>query len=131
MKKLISLFVVIVLLTSCSSSDDSTTNSNNAFNPPSWIQGTWLDADSSTLGFKFTSDDFCSVIGNQTNCFKSSIENSQGANTVDEEISSTEYKITLRLANNAQTNTFLFKNISSTQIQIIQSSGVNPIYVKQ
>ncbi|MFB9057125.1 hypothetical protein ACFFU9_10260 [Mariniflexile ostreae] len=134
MKKIIGLILIITFsLTSCSSSDDDSGNNGSSINPPNWIQGTWLgevDGINSGLGFKFTSDDFCSVVGSQTSCFKEPVNQSQGLITVDEQIDNENYIISIN-NNNTITNTFHFRKYSETEIEVVQSTGLNPRYVKQ
>lgn len=63
MKRII-YFLVVVFLISCSSDVspgwDGTIEPGNKtyFNPPSWIQGVWINEDNSYYNVKFTSSDF-------------------------------------------------------------------------
>jgi hypothetical protein len=61
MKHLFLLFSLFLLL-SCSSSDDSNGSSGRDFNPPTWIQGTWIQENELGLPgvkFSFSNHDFC------------------------------------------------------------------------
>lgn len=137
MKKL--LFVITALLLfSCSSSDESSNNSNNSLNPPAWIQGTWIGyADSGSggvgintgIGFKFTKDDWCSVVGSVTSCWKYIIENSQGQVTTEEEITNTDYIVKIKTGGTI--NTYHYRKHSATEIEVVTSYGLNPVYKKQ
>ena len=79
MKKLTYLFLALIIV-ACSddSSDGSTSGSNsNSFNPPTWIQGVWLNDignGTSTVGFDFRNDDVCSVTLGSAYCYKALIE---------------------------------------------------------
>jgi hypothetical protein len=124
MKKVFSVILLVAFLgTSCSSSDDPSTNSQ--INPPNWIQGTWiseLDGISTGMGFKFSSDDFCSLNNSQTSC--------EGHVTIDEEIDTENYIITLN-NNEMMINTFHFKKLTETKIEAVHSSGSNTTFFKQ
>lgn len=134
MKKIFGLILLIALsISSCSSDDDNSENNNSSINPPDWIIGTWLgevDGINSGLGFKFTSNDFCSVAGSQTACFAQSVNQSQGLITVEEDIDNENYIITIN-NNNTISNTYHFRKYSETEIEVVQSTGLNPRYVKQ
>lgn len=134
MKKIIGLIIIIAFsLTACSSSDNNSDNNNSSINPPNWIQGTWLgeiDGINSGIGFKFTSEDFCTVLGSQTSCFMEPVKQSQGLITVNEQIDNENYVISIN-SNNTITTTFHFRKYSETEIQVVQSTGVNPRYVRQ
>ena len=80
MKKLTYLFLAL-LIVACSSDDSSngsTSGSNsNSFNPPTWIQGVWLNDignGTSSVGFDFRNDDVCSVTFGSAYCYKALIE---------------------------------------------------------
>ena len=100
MKKLTYLFLALIIV-ACSddSSDGSTSGSNsNSFNPPTWIQGVWLNDNgngTSSIGFDFRNDDVCSVTFGSAYCYKALIElyaDVPNINTsVYEEISDSRY----------------------------------------
>ena len=130
--KLIYILIIALISVSCSSDDDSDETSTNSINPPEWIQGTWLiELDEGIFGpgFRFTQDDFCTINSQQTNCWKGIVELNQG-NTIEETIEAEDYIITLNSLNVTST-TFHFRKYSDTEIQVIQSSGLNRIYKKQ
>lgn len=135
MKKIFGLIILILItfsISSCSS-DDNSGNNNSAINPPDWIIGTWfgqVGETNSGLGFKFTSNDFCSIAGSQTSCFAEPVNQSQGIITVEEVVDSENYIITIN-NNNTVSNTFHFRKYSETEIEVVQSTGLNPRYVKQ
>ncbi|OYQ35082.1 hypothetical protein CHU92_11245 [Flavobacterium cyanobacteriorum] len=128
------LFIFTFLLMSCSGSDDnsSTNNGNqNFFNPPSWIQGRWMgfaDGINTGMGFKFTSDNWCVITGNSTYCWKEVMEAPGQTATATEQVSDTDYIVTITTSNT--TNVYHFRKVSTTQIQILQASGLNPTYTK-
>lgn len=135
MKKLI--FIVLAILTiSCSSSDDSSSNSKSSLNPPSWIQGKWIgysgtgsDQTSTGVGFKFTSDDLCTILGSSSTCWKYVLDSSSGQATAEEEISTTDYIVRIKVAN--ITNTYHFRKKSNTEIELVTDYGFNPVYNKE
>jgi hypothetical protein len=131
-RNLIYIFIIALLSISCSSDDDSSNSNTNSINPPQWIQGTWLiELDEGIFGpgFRFTQDDFCTINGQQTNCWKGLVELNQGT-TIEETIEGENYIITLNSLNVTST-TIHFRKYSETEIQVIDSSGLNPIYKKQ
>lgn len=133
MRKLFFALFIVVVLFSCSSDDNSGSGgSNNRFNPPSWIHGTWLDITES--GYKFSNNNVCQITSFNQLCFKEMIEdyNSTGAVevSVDEEIkSNTEYKFSYTVAGTTQE--FHFRKLSDTEIEMVSSLGVNPVFEKQ
>jgi hypothetical protein len=134
MKKthLIYILIIALISISCSSDDDSDETSTNSINPPEWIQGTWtleLGGMDSGMGFKFTSDDFCSINSSLTSCWKEVVEINQGT-TVEEEIDDENYIITINSLNTIS-NTFHFTKISENEIADVQSFGINNIYIKR
>ena len=72
MKKLL-LLLLTVLLFSCGESNSNSSN-NVSINPPSWIQGVWVDDELLSLGvrsgYEFKVDDLCTVITNSASCNK-------------------------------------------------------------
>jgi len=123
----------ILLLTSCSSSSDNGSSSNNGhLNPPTWIQGTWLQFINNggqqviMGGFKFTNNDFCSIAitGSPIACFGQTF-----TTPPTEIITSTEYKFTI--TNAGLTNNYDFIKISNTQIRLENNDGIERIYTKQ
>jgi hypothetical protein len=137
MRKLLLLFLAIVA-TSCSHSNDSVNNTNSSYiNPPTWIQGTWIQEGSTVgNGYIFTTNDF--LLKNQTagnTSFKQSIEttNSTGGNaSATEEITTTIYNISITIG--AQTYVYNFQKVSATKIEWINDplgSSVHTYYNKQ
>ncbi|KAB1067949.1 hypothetical protein F6U93_08385 [Tamlana haliotis] len=82
------------------------------------------------IGFRFTYDDFCDIVGSQTSCWKNGIETSNGLVAVSETIDSDNYIISIQTGGTI-TNTYHFGSYSDIEIEIVQSSGINPKYVKQ
>lgn len=122
MKKVFLLFLTASLF-ACSS-DDSSETTTQLFNPPIWIQGTWMDnSNPPTGGFKFTSDDLCALNFNTEMCFKGT------SVTTQETISDTEYKVSIGVANS--TNIYHFKKVSPTQIKYVITEGVELTYNKE
>ena len=119
MKKTILLFFSFAIM-SCSNSDSSGSSSNSYINPPTWIQGTWVQ-EGSTIGngYIFTSNDFLlkNAIGGNTS-FKQAIETTiaAGGNAdATEVITSSIYNLSITIA--AQTYNYDFQKISATKIE--------------
>ena len=72
MKKLL-LLLLTVLLFSCGESNSNSSN-NVSINPPSWIQGVWVDEELLAFGlrsgYEFKIDDLCQIISSSANCNK-------------------------------------------------------------
>lgn len=141
MKKIVFTFCFIVILFSCSSDDDSSTDNQNqtSINPPTWIQGTWLQPNPLggfiNNGYRFASDDFCLVTLGGQSCFKESITltNNAGATTnVEEQITDNSYFIEITLG--SQIVTYDFERISNTEIEWVNDplgDSVQTIFIKQ
>ncbi|MCB0745084.1 MAG: hypothetical protein KDC67_14340 [Ignavibacteriae bacterium] len=118
MKKSFLVLVVAFTLISCSSSDDHNNNSNNnAFNPPTWIHGTWSFDETIVNGFVFTNNSFCSINGTQETCFP---EQESAGYDVNEDISETDYTITIiqsAVGQVIQTNSYHFIKVDSDNIE--------------
>ena len=62
--KILILFLTILCVTGCSSSGSS----DSTFNPPSWIQGSWVVNNGYyDAGYKFTSDEIYLIFGTLIN----------------------------------------------------------------
>jgi len=132
MKKFILSSFVFVMF-SCSGSDDSSVNQDdNAINPPTWIQGTWysnFDGVNTGIGFKITSDDFCTVLQSTQNCWKELVETSAGQLTVNENTSDTDYTISFTGAGSS--TSIHLQKVSATEIKTVTTSGLETHYYKQ
>ena len=109
---------------SCSSSSDDDNNSSNSdFHPPAWIQGTYMQEGSTTtsgMGFKFSSNDLCTLISTAEQCQKGMIDTmgKSGQNsTVDETITSTSYSAYITYGGTGQSVTYSFKKLSNNSIE--------------
>ena len=132
MKKLLYLFLAITII-SCGGDDDSGNTNNNSsnlsINPPSWIQGVYLqeliNGQTNINGYEFKSDDFCSVISNTSSCFQAQLDLYMDApnfeTNVYEEIDSNRYFIEITLG--PQILNFEFEKVSSTRIRQILLTG--------
>ena len=128
MKKFI-IAILVVVCYSCSSSDDNNSNSSQ-INPPSWIQGTWIN-DLGTGGFNFTTDNICVVTGNLQQCYKEILEQTDGSvveENVTEEITDDIYFIEFTLSSSI--TTYEFERVSDTEILYINNI-MNTILIKQ
>ena len=135
MKKFAFMLISLALF-SCSKSDEPISNTTNKLNPPSWIHGTWIGMSgsgsnliSTGVGFKFLADNWCSILGTTTTCWKEAIDSSMGQVAVKEEISNTEYIVKIKTG--ATTETYHFRKYSNTQIEFVTAYGDNPRYTKQ
>jgi hypothetical protein len=137
MKKLIYIFLGL-LIVACSSDDSgSTSGSNsNSFNPPTWIQGVWLNDignGTSSIGFDFRDDNVCSVTFGSAYCYKGLIElyaDVPNINTsVYEEISASRYYFVFTYGPNEITGEF--EKVSDNTINYFYSSDIPTILTKQ
>lgn len=128
------LIVTAFFIVGCSGSDDSgsVNQDDNAINPPAWIQGVWysdFDGVNTGIGFKITSDDFCTVLQSTQNCWKELVETSEGQLIVDENISDTDYSISF-IGGGSSTSIHLQK-VSANEIKTVTTSGLETHYYKQ
>lgn len=86
--------ISVSILLGCSSSDSNNSSNSTSINPPTWIQGYWLQDDGSggvtVLGLKATADDFYTTTNGSGNSIKTLIANvlqTGGTAIVNEEIS--------------------------------------------
>ncbi|MGJ5642563.1 hypothetical protein [Formosa sp. S-31] len=128
MKKL-ALLLTLLFCFSCSTSDDNDTETSQSFNPPEWIQGEWELPETDLTGLKFTNDNFCTIINGTEACFKSVVDASEGVITVNESISTTEYKVTIDYV--TEEKTFHYKKKSDTEIAMMILNLETAIYVKK
>lgn len=134
MKKLLYVFAALLIF-SCSTSDEGSNASGSDFNPPAWIQGTWkLDIDgdgiAEDIGFKFTSNDMCTILLQTEQCQKGLFDTMRQSGqkvTVEEIISDTFYSAKVSYSA-GQSMTYSFKKISKTKIE---TGSLGQIYDKQ
>lgn len=122
MKKLL-LFPCLYLVLSCSS--DSSSGNAHSFHPPSWIQGTWNNG--ASVGYKFTSNDFCSIASSTQFCNKEILDDYAQSGldvSVDEDISSTEYIFTINTQGSSQNYDFI--KISANEIEMVNPNPSLP-----
>lgn len=116
------LYALMVFLAfSCSPPNDISTASSSDFHPPEWIQGTWKQESfglDSRMGFKFSANDICTLIGLHEHC-QQEIINSQrisGTNAkVEETITNTSYSV--KISSSGQQKSFSYHKISDTKIE--------------
>ncbi len=135
MKKAILLLVAILGIVSCGKSDDKSDNnsgssgsSSGKFNPPTWIQGTWVDPQK-IGGYEFRKNDFCLKASTGDLCFNSGIYVDQ-VSDVKEEKTDKVYKVEFMLSNTAK-HSYEFRKVSDKQIQKVNFAGkVEETYTK-
>lgn len=123
MKKLI-LLPCLYLALSCSS-DSNSSNNSHAFHPPSWIRGTWNNGVGN--GYKFTSNDFCSIISTTQFCNKETLDSYAQSGidvSVDETISSTEYIFSIDTEGAIQNYDFI--KINADEIEMVNPNPSLP-----
>lgn len=127
MKKILFIIMVATAFVSCSSSnDDVVPTQNNTtttvyFHPPTWIQGTWgiTSSTSSNKLYRFTTDDFILMPDTSNNSMTASIKAHPYGGSVNELINNaTEYKFDVIFNNSVVTQSFYFRKVSATQIQL-------------
>jgi hypothetical protein len=118
MKKVVFLFSLFFLL-SCSSADEDLNSSD--FNPPAWIQGTWMQEGGTqgiSMGFRLSTHDLCTIIITAEQCQQellNLIRKSGQTVSVNETISNSEYVTKINYYG-GQSVTYTFKKLSNTEI---------------
>ncbi|MDB2417896.1 hypothetical protein N9W38_00775 [Flavobacteriaceae bacterium] len=121
MKKLL-LLLLTVLLFSCGESNSNSSN-NVSINPPSWIQGVWVDEELLAIGlrsgYEFKIDDLCQVISSSASCNKETLaifDNNEDDLFADvqEEISAIRYAIDITIQ--SSTTSYIFEKIDNNNI---------------
>ncbi|MCF8716272.1 hypothetical protein JM658_15685 [Joostella atrarenae] len=99
------LFGLLIVI-SCSSSDDNEVVDVQYFNPPTWIQGTWVSKERGVVldGYKFTSNDFIMTHGHTKliSSYKSKLHNMESEGifpVVYEKAAKNEYTFTITYGN--------------------------------
>ena len=127
MKKLLLLSALFIF--ACSNDDSNSSANNNTFNPPTWIQGVWLNSNILPLeaGFEFRQNDFCQVVSlAQTICIEQTY-NQFPDFSVYEEISETRYFITYTIS--GAEYEYEFEKISDDLISWVAVDG--SVYERQ
>ncbi|UMB60843.1 hypothetical protein MHL31_01190 [Lutibacter sp. A80] len=120
MRKMLTLLFVSALLLSCSK--DDSISQLNTLNPPSWIQGTWVnDMD---FELRFTSNDMYISDMSYLESNKSYIDS--GVAVYYDESTSTEYTIYMK-TDAVDMAVFEFVKISSTEIGMPTGVVVNDV----
>ena len=121
MKKAL-LLSLTILLFSCEESNSNSSN-NVSINPPSWIQGVWVDEELLAIGlrngYEFKVDDLCQVISNSASCNKEILAIYEGNENglfadVQEEISANRYAIDITIQ--SSTTSYIFEKIDNNNI---------------
>lgn len=123
MKKILLFVSAVILSVSCSSDDNESNNSSTyIITPPEWIQGTWLREFDSSVGYKFTTNDFCQILPMSNNCWKTQIENANSLSSpesyklkVTQETSDSNYSISMGNYG-SQSFKFIFRKKSNNEI---------------
>ena len=128
------LLIFFLLIFSCSSNDDGS-NSATGINPPSWIQGVYLQEISGQvypIGYEFKTNDICTIVA-ATSCYKAQLDIYDGSpnfkTNVYEEIDSDRYSIEITIGPSIFNYEFI--KISNTSIKQILQTGNETIYTLQ
>ena len=112
--KILILFLTILCVTGCSSSGSS----DSTFNPPSWIQGSWVvNSGFGDAGYKFTSDNIYLIFASEL------IEVALSLDPTAREVSNTDNDCSFELTlNDELTVTTCIPGSSSTEIDCTVNS---------
>lgn len=134
------LLVSLTALTNCSTSVDDTiltpqTNPSNTtqyFHPPAWIKGTWASTSSDPIKYKFTDNDFISILTNTETSNTAQLKqivSMGGTASVEEIVNNNQYYFTMKMNNsNAK---YEFKKITDTKLLWVNhpSGSIIDIYL--
>lgn len=134
---LIAICLSFLFISSCGGHDEDsstqvTPQDAQYFHPPAWIKGTWSSTGSDPIKYKFTDNDFISILANSetSNSAKlKEIKNLGGTVSVEEIANDNQYYFTMKM-NNSNT-TYQFKKVTSTQLLWVNhpQSAVIDIYL--
>ena len=117
MKKVLFLLLAVSLtITSCKKDETEEQQENQKqLNPPTWIQGTWIDLSSTSIrtGYTFTTDDMLTIIGNNSVSVKASLTDTD---EVAENITTSAYSFTITHNATNSTETWEFAKVDNTHI---------------
>jgi len=125
------LIVLVLVFSSCVDSSDygeREVGNETYFNPPTWIQGVWINETNTYEGFKFTKNDF--IIGyydgsNGVSFNQRINDHGQDRMSCKEEISSKKYKITEN-GITGRIRVYDFISISDNEVRLdYYNDGVN------
>lgn len=134
------LLVSLTAVTSCSTSVDETTLNPQTnppittqyFHPPAWIQGTWASTSYDPVKYKFTDNDFISVLSNTETSNTAQLKqvvNAGGTASVEENTNASQYYFTMKMNNSNVV--YQFKKITDTKLLWVNhpSGSIIDIYL--
>ena len=129
MKKIFLFLIALVGIVACSKSDSGSSDNGGGgsvagYNPPDWIIGTWMDTNNS-IGFKFTSTDFCQVTTGASNCF---LEGPY-VTVTESKATNKSFSFTYKIASTEFS--YVFERLEGGKIKTTNQGNLNDTYIKQ
>ena len=129
MKKIFLFLIALVGIVACSKSDSGSSDNGGGgsvagYNLPDWIIGTWMDTNNS-IGFKFTSTDFCQVTTGASNCFL------EGTYVTVTESKATNKSFSFTFKTASTEFSYVFERLEGGKIKTTNRGILNDVYIKQ
>ena len=129
MKKIFLFLIALVGIVACSKSDSGSSDNGGGgsvagYNPPDWIIGTWMNG-SNSIGFKFTSKDFCQVTAGTSSCFL----NSSYVTVTESKATNKSFSFTYKIASTEFS--YVFERLEGGKIKTTNRGNLNDTYIKQ
>ena len=129
MKKIFLFLVAFVGIVACSKSDSGSSESGGGgsvagYNPPDWIIGTWMNTNNS-IGFKFTSNNFCQITTGASNC----VLDGPYVTVTESKATNKSFSFTFKIA--SQEFSYVFEQLEGGKVKTTNRGVLNDVYIKQ
>ena len=129
MKKIFLFLVAFVGIVACSKSDSGSSESGGGgsvagYNPPDWIIGTWMNTNNS-IGFKFTSNNFCQITTGASNC----VLDGPYVTVTESKATNKSFSFTFKIA--SQEFSYVFEQLEGGKVKTTNRGILNDVYIKQ
>ena len=129
MKKIFLFLVAFVGIVACSKSDSGSSDNGGGgsvagYNPPDWIIGTWMNTNNS-IGFKFTSNNFCQITTGASNC----VLDGPYVTVTESKATNKSFSFTFKIA--SQEFSYVFEQLEGGKVKTTNRGILNDVYIKQ
>ena len=129
MKKIFLFLIALVGIVACSKSDSGSSDNGGGgsvagYNPPDWIIGTWMNTNNS-IGFKFTSNNFCQITTGASNC----VLDGPYVTVTESKATNKSFSFTFKIA--SQEFSYVFEQLEGGKVKTTNRGVLNDVYIKQ